>query len=179
MTFDRKALTYRIAQQGDWAELSRLVNTVYRTKVSDKQWTTEATLVGGTRLIEKEFLVNIADPHCRILLLELADQLLGCVRLLLDPDSKCHLGMLSIHETSQNTGLGRILINYAEEFAKKSLGASAMILHVIAQRPELIEWYVRLGYKDTGLFEKFDESPEDDVVHLQAGLYFKILSKAL
>jgi ribosomal protein S18 acetylase RimI-like enzyme len=58
--------------------------------------------------------------------------------------------MLTIEPTLQASGLGRGLLAAAEEFVHDRWQVSRMVMTVIEQRPELIAWYERRGYRRTG-----------------------------
>jgi ribosomal protein S18 acetylase RimI-like enzyme len=57
----------------------------------------------------------------------------------------------------QNSGIGKKMLAEAENHAK-TLGLSSIIMTVISVREELIAWYKRHGYIDTGKRESFPES---------------------
>lgn len=62
--------------------------------------------------------------------------------------------MLTVSPALQARGIGRQLMAAAEEHARK-LGASCIFMRVISVRAELIDWYLRQGYMDTGRREPF------------------------
>jgi GNAT superfamily N-acetyltransferase len=64
--------------------------------------------------------------------------------------------MFSVIPEKQNAGIGRKLLNAAVELAHQwHLGAIKM--SVISVRSELIAWYMRNGYADTGERIPFQE----------------------
>ncbi|MFN0093616.1 MAG: GNAT family N-acetyltransferase [Dehalococcoidia bacterium] len=60
-----------------------------------------------------------------------------------------YFGMLSVDPTLQNAGLGKRLVAEAEA-QSRARGCTAMELEVVDLREELIPWYGRLGYRETG-----------------------------
>ena len=84
--------------------------------------------------------------------------------------------MLSVSPTAQSQGIGKKLLAAAEQFAKEQQCAF-IYMTVISVRHELIEWYKRNGYKDTGERKIFEE---DGITgnHLQP-LQFAYLEKLL
>ncbi len=60
-----------------------------------------------------------------------------------------YLGMMTVSPTLQNAGIGKQLMKYSEQFAKDH-NCKAVYMQVIKGRTELIEWYERQGYSDTG-----------------------------
>jgi len=82
------------------------------------------------------------------LVAEDARSLVGCVYLELRSD-RGNLGLLSVDPPLQGLGLGRLLVEAAEDFARKT-GARMMDLRVISARAELLPFYRRAGYQETG-----------------------------
>lgn len=134
----------------DLPELTTLVNSAYRGDTSRKGWTTEADLLGGTRTSEEILAETLATPDATILLQrdEITNALIGCVYL----EKKAalmYLGMLTVSPEIQARGVGRKILQEAENHAR-SLGCLAVEMTVISQRAELIAWYERRGYALTG-----------------------------
>jgi GNAT superfamily N-acetyltransferase len=82
------------------------------------------------------------------LVAEDAASLVGCVYV--EPhNDRSYLGLLSVDPPLQGLGLGRLLVDAAEDFARKT-GARMMHLRVISARSELLPFYRRAGYQETG-----------------------------
>lgn len=73
---------------------------------------------------------------------------IGCVYIEMRGDHG-YLGLLSVDPPRQGLGLGRQLMAAAEDLARAA-GASAMDLRVISPRVELVPFYHRAGYQETG-----------------------------
>lgn len=72
----------------------------------------------------------------------------GCVYI--EPrGERCYLGLLSVHPASQRTGLGRRLMQAAEDRSRE-LGCGFMDLRVVNLRVELFPFYRHLGYAEVG-----------------------------
>jgi len=84
--------------------------------------------------------------------------------------------MFSVNPELQGGGIGKKLLHAAEEYASH-VGCSIIYMTVITAREELINWYMRHGYVDTGERKPFEE---DGVTgkHLQQ-LEFMVLEKRL
>jgi ribosomal protein S18 acetylase RimI-like enzyme len=65
--------------------------------------------------------------------------------------------MLTVSPELQNSGIGKKLLAEGENHAK-TLGLSSIIMTVVSVRSELIAWYKRHGYVDTGAREPFPSS---------------------
>jgi ribosomal protein S18 acetylase RimI-like enzyme len=91
----------------------------------------------------------LADPAVTILTARDGDSLIGCVAVTRKDAALAYLGMLCVLPTLQSAGLGRRLLDAAEDHAR-ALGLAAMEMTVIDSRASLIAWYERRGYLRTG-----------------------------
>ena len=157
-------------------EITNLVNSAYRGETSKKGWTTEANILEGTRITETELTEILSDSTNTILVYQENKKIIGTV-LLTNKTTELYLGMLTISPELQNTGLGKKLLQAAEDFAR-TLNLSKITMTVITIREELIAWYNRNGYKDTGNREPFPSNFDNVVLHAEP-LTFMILEKAI
>lgn len=157
-------------------EITNLVNSAYRGETSKKGWTTEAHILEGTRITETELTETLSDANNTILVYQENETIIGTV-LLTNKKTELYLGMLTISPELQNTGLGRKLLVAAENFAH-TLSLPKITMTVITIREELIAWYQRNGYSDTGKREAFPAAFDDVVLHHEA-LEFMVIEKIL
>lgn len=75
-------------------------------------------------------------------------RIVGCVYLEIRQD-ELYLGLLTVSPEIQAKGIGKLILNDAEEMARKR-GFSSLLLDVISLRKELISYYIRRGFKLTG-----------------------------
>ncbi|WP_416440250.1 GNAT family N-acetyltransferase [Phnomibacter sp. MR] len=143
----------------DIAEVQALVNAAYRGDASRAGWTTEANLIAGTQRIDVASLqAMLESDNETVLLLRNTDAVLeGCVYLQQQPQGM-YLGMLSVWPLQQAQGTGKRLMQAAEDFAR-SQQVHRMFMSVITARTELIAWYNRRGYTDTGERKPFPNNP--------------------
>jgi ribosomal protein S18 acetylase RimI-like enzyme len=146
-----------VANDADIPRLNALVNSAYRGEYSKKGWTTEADLLGGIRTDEQALTDVIHDQQSFMLKYVLDGEIVGCVHLRKEGD-ELYLGMLTVSPDLQAKGIGKQLLFAAEGEARKR-NCSAVYMTVISVRKELIEWYRRHGYVDTGERRPF---PHDD-----------------
>lgn len=158
------------------SSLNQLINSAYRGESSKKGWTTEANLLEGKRTTEAELMEIIQNKKNTILKYSENNQILGCV-LLIEKEDRLYLGMLTVSPELQNGGIGKKLMQQAEVFAAE-LGLSKIVMTVISVREELISWYKRNGYVDTGAREPF---PVSDVFSQTSNepLEFMVLEKKI
>lgn len=160
----------------DVSSLTRLINSAYRGESSKKGWTTEANLLSGSRTNEAEIQQIITDPKHTMLKFTEKDSILACV-LLIEKETKLYLGMLTVSPELQNSGIGKKLLAAAELHAQK-LGLNRIVMTVISIRKELIDWYKRHGYEDTGEREAFPVS-DIHIPIIEEQLDFMVLEKRL
>ncbi len=157
-------------------EITNLLNTAYRGQASTQGWTTEAHLISGNARTNAHIVLELlTQPLSNILLYVQDGNILGCVHVALKVDY-VYLGMLSVSPQLQAQGIGKALLQAAEEWAATHI-ATHIYMTVISLRTELIAWYIRHGYYNTGITTPFIQ---DDVsgVHLQP-LQFVTLKKNL
>lgn len=158
------------------SEITNLVNSAYRGETSKKGWTTEANILEGTRITENELIEILQDSKNTFLVYQENNKIIGTV-LLTNKKIELYLGMLTISPELQNAGLGKKLLQAAEDFAH-SLNLPKIVMTVITIRYELIAWYQRNGYVDSGKREPFPNNLDDVVLHSEP-LTFMILEKVL
>ena len=160
----------------DAAELSALINSAYRGETSKKGWTTEADLLEGTRTSEEELISIIASSNHYLLKFIRDEKIIGSVLLIAKKDV-LYLGMLTVSPELQNSGIGKQLLQAAEQLAQQ-LELSRIQMTVIGIRKELLAWYIRNGYEDTGVREPFPFG-EGDKALTSEPLDFIVLEKKL
>lgn len=166
-----------IATQNDIPAIGHLLNISYRGETSKQGWTTEAHLVAGEQRTNKETVLQTMLQPGSIFLLYTGEQqnIIGCVNLQ-EHGEKLYLGMFGVAPQLQGAGIGKQLLQAAEEYAKYK-HCKAIYMSVISVREELISWYKRHGYEDTLERKEF---AEDGIhgEHLQP-MEFMILEKTM
>lgn len=169
----------RPATHSDINVLHALVESAYRGDSARKGWTHEADLLDGQRTDIAMLASVIDDLDQRILVAMRGEAMVGCVQISRKSNDTSYLGLLTVEPTRQGSGLGKLLITAAEEFAKKEFNARWMEMTVIRQRDELIEYYERRGYIPTGEERPFPlEDPRFGLPKTGA-LAFVVLTKQL
>ncbi len=167
----------RVATMQDVPVLLALLNNAYRGDASKKGWTTEAHLIAGNVRSDEGTLKKAVEQSGSVMLVcnNGENGIAGCVNLQ-QHACKIYLGMFAVNPLLQGGGIGKRLLHAAEEYAG-SVQCNCIYMTVISVREELIRWYKRHGYKDTGERRPF----EDDGTagkHLQT-LEFMVLEKVL
>ena len=172
-------VVFRPAGLDDLEALHGLVTRAYRGDAARLGWTHEADLLDGQRTDVESLSEVISDPDKVILLARHGGVLIGCVMLSRQDDGSAYLGMLSVDPVRQASGLGRLLLAAAEAEAASSYRADRIEMTVIRQRPELIAWYERRGYRLTGATAAFPMDDERFGLPKRRDLEFVVLSKPL
>jgi predicted N-acetyltransferase YhbS len=127
----------RIATPADVARMTQIINAAFSI---------EAFIEGSrmddvpmSELMRKgEFLVAEDD----------SGRVLGCVYTELRGE-RAYFGMLSVDPSLQGTGLGRFLVKAAEDHCRER-GCRWMDISVLSPRTELLPFYGKFGYVESG-----------------------------
>ncbi|RZJ24157.1 MAG: GNAT family N-acetyltransferase [Brevundimonas sp.] len=172
-------LTIRDAVASDISALHALVESAYRGEASRAGWTTEADLLDGQRTDPDDIASILSDPEQGLLTAWDGDRLVGCILIARRGEGIGYFGMLSVSPALQNAGLGRKLVQIAEQTMADRFGARRVRISVIPQRDTLIGWYERLGYAATGETLPFPYGDERFGRPLRDDLSFIVMEKAL
>jgi len=136
-TSQEDTLRFRVASLADVEALARLINGAFRV---------EQPFIEGDRTNPDG--VRTYMEKGKFLLAEEAAGLAGCVYVELRGD-RGYLGLLGVDPPRQGTGLGRKLMDAAENFFRQA-GCVAVDLRVVSARTPLPSFYRHLGYLETG-----------------------------
>lgn len=128
-----KAFTYRTANISDAEALVPLINRAFEV---------ELDFFTSERIDLKETLEHLQKGT--FLLAETGGQLAGCNYVEPRGDAG-YFGLLSVHPDHQGHGLGKTLIEQAEDLCRAA-GCSLMQIRVLNHRTELPPFYEKLGY---------------------------------
>jgi ribosomal protein S18 acetylase RimI-like enzyme len=171
-------VAFRSARAEDATAVVALVEGAYRGEPSRRGWTTEADLLGGQRTDRREVDALLGDARVTLVLAVIDGQLVGCVCVRLDPPDLAHVGMFAVRPDLQSQGLGRALLREAERVAREQ-GAQDAEMTVLEQRPELLAWYGRRGWRGTGETEPFPYDNPSFGLPRRPDLRFLVLTKSL
>ncbi len=131
------ALRFRTADPGDVDALVCLINSAFRV---------EQPFIEGDRIDAKG--VRSYMEKGKFLIAEDSASLAGCLYAELRGD-RGYLGLLGVDPSRQGTGLGRRLMDAAENFFRRA-ACVAVDLRVISARTPLPSFYRHLGYLEAG-----------------------------
>ncbi len=148
---DFSTLSFEKASINQAQAISDLINLTYRGTTG---WTTEAAIIQGDRTNRQEIESAIMNPGGHFFIVSRQSVPAACIYIA-SKKAHAYIGFFSVHPSLQRQGFGSYMLEQAEIFARDSLHAHKFILFVISQRPELIAFYQRRGYRGTGRIEAF------------------------
>jgi N-acetylglutamate synthase-like GNAT family acetyltransferase len=163
----------RRAKPGDVDDVVSLVESAYRGESSRAGWTTEADLLDGQRTDPDE-VASVLDD---LIVAEDDSRLVGCCTLI-PRDGHAYFGMFAVRPGLQGGGVGSQLLAEAERLAAEH-GAGHVEMTVISTRTELIDFYLRRGYVDTGETRPFPYGDDRFGRPRRDDLAFTVLVKQL
>lgn len=144
----------QLAKIEDAEAVSRLLNLAYR---GDKGWTTEENLVSGQRSNESDIKAELSADNSYFLVHKVDAIVHACICIHHTSDS-AYIGSFAVLPEHQDLGLGSLILNEVEQFIKHQLKAKTINMVVLSDRFELIAYYERRGYQQTGSIESYPES---------------------
>jgi GNAT superfamily N-acetyltransferase len=151
---------FRLAQGADVEALSALINTAFRVELPFIEG--DRTNPDGVREYMKKG---------KFLLAEDSAGLTGCVYVEVRGD-RGYLGLLGVEPKRQGTGLGRKLMDAAEQLFRDAR-CVAVDLRIVSARTPLPGFYRHLGYVETGT------APFPHDVPAKVPCHYIVMSKSL
>jgi GNAT superfamily N-acetyltransferase len=153
-------LRIRAIQNSDVEALSQLINAAFRV---------EQPFIEGERINPEG--VRAYMEKGKFLLAEDPSGLVGCVYVELRGD-RGYLGLLGVAPPRQGTGLGRKLMEAAENYFREA-SCCAIDLRIVSARTSLPAFYRHLGYIETGT------APFAPDVPVKVSCHYILMSKPL
>ncbi|MBV1873492.1 MAG: GNAT family N-acetyltransferase [Gammaproteobacteria bacterium] len=140
-----------IADITDAARVCELLNLAYR---GAEGWTTERTLVEGNRCSESDIVSDIKSPDNYLLVYKTDNIIQACVSVQKN-DNRAYIGSFAVNPKLQNLGIGKTVLNLAEQYAIVNFQAEQFVMVVLSSRAELIQYYERRGYQRNGNIKEY------------------------
>ena len=157
---DRYDARIRLAQSADVEALARLINVAFRV---------ELPFIEGDRINPDGVREDMKKG--KFLVAEDVAGLAGCVYVEVRGD-RGYLGLLGVEPRRQGTGLGRKLMDAAEDFFRNA-NCVAVDLRIVSAREPLPRFYRHLGYAETGRAPLPPDAP------VKVPCHFILMSKML
>lgn len=168
-----------LASHDDLPAIHAIVESAYRGDSARAGWTHEADLLDGQRTDPSVLAAILDDPDKRLLVARVEGVISASVVIESRRDGAAYLGMLAVDPRRQANGVGRALIDAAEQAARTVFSASRIEMTVIERRAELIAYYQRRGYALTGERRAFPYDDRSIGIPLSRDLDFVVLVKEL
>ncbi|MFY9728975.1 MAG: GNAT family N-acetyltransferase [Candidatus Acidiferrales bacterium] len=130
-------LKTRFAADADAEAISTLVNAAFKV---------ERFFIDGDRIVPEK--VREMIRRGKFMLAEDGGAMVACVYVELR-GQRAYFGLLGVDPSRQCQGLGRKMVEEAEDYARAA-GCEFMDLRIVNLRTELPPFYRRLGYVETG-----------------------------
>lgn len=130
----------RLATMADMPQMIPIINAAFSVE----------EFIDGTRT-DPERLPPMFDTG-DFLVLEEDGRILASVYVEIRDDQRGYFGMLSVDPAQQGRGLGRTMVEAAENFCREK-GCDVMDILVVNLRTELPPIYRKLGYVEVGIEE--------------------------
>lgn len=179
-------LHFRAATASDAPAVAKLIQDGFRAPDSRTGWAGDLdALASGYTTTAEEQLKNINKPDTIVLVAEDSTGAapVGTVTASKRQDDQgghIWLSMLAVDTARQQGGLGRALLEYAEEYFVQTWRLREIGLNALSTRHALTSWYERRGYRRDGKITPFpvkDEQFKD--MDLPEDLHFVTLRKRL
>ncbi|MCY6410917.1 GNAT family N-acetyltransferase [Acinetobacter sp. VNH17] len=149
------SLNIRKVENDDLEQLVELINAAYRRQ-SGRSWTTEQAFVAGDRINKTQLINQLGQINFELFIGEAqSKQLVACIGLSYQQDS-VEIGTFAIDPSIQNSGFGKEILAYAEQFVMQNHPSiTHFLMYVLDVRTELMAYYQRRGYQLTGKTEAY------------------------
>lgn len=164
MAHSHQSLNFRTAGAGDAVQLRNLIQEAFRAEDSRKDWTADMAInvrfTINIAYIEK----SIAEPESDFLIAsDKAGNTVATIGVSNQDSNQARIFMLAVDRRHQQSGLGRKILGYGEEYCQRTWGATKLGLDALSTRQELISWYLRCGYRKTGETRPFPRESYSDL----------------
>ncbi|KAL2130178.1 hypothetical protein VTI74DRAFT_6810 [Chaetomium olivicolor] len=147
-------------------------------------FSSDATVRASDRIDVAGIIAKIDEPDSVILLAidndTLGVDLVGCCELTRGTAQLAYFGLLAVSPFRQGGGIGKQVLAYAEDYSRRIWGVRRLELTVVSIRTELIQWYIRRGYRKMGetpfTHEELEKIKEAALRH---NLYLEVIAKDL
>ena len=154
-------LPIRVATSADTARITAVINAAFRIA--------EGFFIDSKRITEAEVEESLAKGA--FLVAENGEKLNGCVYVEMR-GTRSYLGLLSVDPECQQSGLGSLLMQEAEQYCRER-GSQFMDILIVHLREDLPSYYKKRGYTENGT------SPFPADVETRVPVHFINMSKPL
>lgn len=147
----RLELSLRTAVPADIPAMVPVINAAYAIE----------TFIHGSRT-DEDGVRQMMTKGQFLLTEDSAGQIAACVYAEVTGE-RGYFGVLAVNPSQQGRGLGRIMIQAAEDYCRRR-GCKCMEISVLSMRTELLPFYHKLGYAESRIEEFHSSRPLKDGV---------------
>ncbi|KAJ5621243.1 hypothetical protein N7528_006026 [Penicillium herquei] len=160
-------LTFRLATPDDAPSIQDLIQTAFRAADTRKNWTADLELGRDFSVEISSVLNTIQKPNQGILLAftgvtaggtpsdNESEHLVASVEITKKGPTRARFSLFSVRHEYQQAGIGRRVLAQAELYCREKWGPVIFELDALSTREQLIAWYERQGYEQTGMQTSF------------------------
>jgi ribosomal protein S18 acetylase RimI-like enzyme len=156
------SIRIRLATPADVAAMIPIVNAAFAVE----------TFIDGSRT-DEERMADLMRTGEFLLAEDASGRIVGCVYTEIRGD-RGYFGMLAVDPSRQGTGLGKVMVESAENHCR-SRGCVAMDICVLSLRTDLPLFYRKLGYSETRTEEFIPSRPLKDCAECHSIIFSKPL----
>lgn len=157
------ALSYRVATKDDLVFLQRMIEDSFR---HPDTWAGESAGIMLNYSLSLEGIEAKFHRAGSIFIIASEEDANGsgdstsptpvaCFQVVRKSPTLARFATFAVDAQHQGRGLARPVVLYAEDYCRRTWGATTMQLNTLSSRRELLAWYRRCGYLETGVVEPF------------------------
>ncbi|KAI9155604.1 hypothetical protein HJFPF1_08191 [Paramyrothecium foliicola] len=151
-------LTFRFATEEEAPDVQQLIHRAFRAEDSRPNWTGDMELSTNFSVDIELIRARINTPNCGFVVATNGQgQTVGTICVAQIANKLARMSLLAIEPQHQQGGTGRQVLEYAEKHSQQAWGATRCGLNALSTRKELISWYKRHGYQETGELVPFPQ----------------------
>ena len=145
-------LSFQVASPDDATRIAQLIQAAFRSEDNGVAWVGPHVELNRTfTMTPEEVLSIINNPDAAFLMAIASDgTLVGTAAAIKRNNELARVAYLAVDQTYQRGGLGRQILEYAEEYVLRTWAVEKIGLNALHNRGLLIEWYEKRGYVRTG-----------------------------
>ena len=132
-----EAVVIRVAGASDISAIISVVNAAYAME----------EFLAGMRT-DEERLAKTMERGVMLVAVEVSSKIVGTIHVQVE-GSRGYFGMLAVEPGWQGAGIGRQMVSAAEDYCRER-GGECLDIDVLSLRPDLLDFYKKLGYVETG-----------------------------
>lgn len=124
---------FRLATIEDASQVQQLVQAAFRAPDDREGWTADMELGNRFRIEVEQVAATITRADSVILMATIGGDLVASAEVVKRSDGHARLSMLSVNQRFQSNGLGRQVLEYAEDYCRRTWSATTMELNEIGR----------------------------------------------